>query len=201
MIADHTTDRTTDRTLAGLAASAYGAPPTWRAGDVHACLTEMPDATVIAFRGTEPESLADWVRDLEAWPMWVRGLGYCHDGFASGVLAIWPALSAGLYDRGRVILTGHSLGGALAVIAAGMLALNGTPAARLVTFGAPRAGTDKLVGVLRATPARQYRCGDDPVPEVPGFFEHVRPLIEVGSASLDPLRDHEIARYQAAVPA
>jgi hypothetical protein len=190
-----------DADLAGLAALAYTAPPTWWQGDVHACWTRVPGATVVAFRGTVPDDMADWLRDIDAWPDFVPGLGYCHAGFADGVKAIWGGLSVGLRDEPRVVLTGHSLGGALAIIAAGMLAVSGSPPAALVTFGAPRAGLEKLADALRAVPVRQYRNGHDPVPEVPSFFQHVRRLCSVGTPALDPLLDHEIACYQVAVAA
>lgn len=190
-----------DADLAGLAALAYTAAPTWWQGDVHACQVERGGATVVAFRGTVPDDMADWLRDIDAWPDFIPGLGYCHAGFADGVKAIWGGLSVGLRDKPHVILTGHSLGGALAIIAAGMLAVAGSPPAALVTFGAPRAGLERLAHALRGLPVRQYRNGDDPVPEVPSFFQHVRPLIAVGVPAVDPLLDHEIARYQIAVAA
>jgi hypothetical protein len=55
---------------------------------------------------------------------------------------------------------------------------------------------------LAHVPVRQYRYGDDPVPLVPwlpGVFEHMRALVQIGWPALNPIADHAIAKYEAEV--
>ncbi len=195
-----------DRELAALAAAAYVDAPSCAAGDVHACLTEREDALVVAFRGTVPTNWADWWRDFQAWPHAARDhpdLGPCHDGFLSGVEAIWPLLRPLLVDR-RVVVTGHSLGGALALVAGALLASAGARPVQLATFGAPKAGGAKLASLLHAVPGEQYRNGNDPVPDVPAMwfvYQHTRKLNEIGAPCVDPVACHALLRYRAALVA
>ncbi|MCY4489811.1 MAG: lipase family protein [Deltaproteobacteria bacterium] len=95
-----------------------------------------------AFRGTE--SLPDWLTNLQT----VRNPGpwentKVHEGFQDAFHA--AALRIGeIIGRTRsqheVWLTGHSLGGALAVLLAATLLENGLAVTGLYTFGAPRVG-------------------------------------------------------------
>lgn len=181
--------------LAALCAASYGTPWAWSVADVHA----RRDGNVVAIPGTDPECLADWLRDLDAVPVWDRQIGYVHQGFRDGALLILPWLRG--IDR-PLTLTGHSMGGAIAILAAAYLRAGGVPVAGVVTFGAPRAGGALVQHLLSAVPVRQFRHAGDPVPDVPclpGVLEHVVALTEIGAASLDPLADHAIAGYVAAL--
>lgn len=191
-----------DDDLARLAEDAYAAalPPGFPEGRAVAVKTQRDDTLIVAFRGTVPTRLEDVERDLDAVPVFHEGLGYVHQGFLEGALSIRTLMPA--LKGARVILTGHSLGGALAIITAGLMICAGMAPVRVVTFGAPRAGGDALRHRLRDTEIRQYRHGADPVPWLPPYFEHVRaPLIEIGTASDDALADHAIAGYVAALGA
>ena len=185
----------TDDALATLCAAAYAPQWDFASGDVHA----RRAGNVVAFRGTDPDCVADWLRDLEAVPWLNRHIGWCHAGFLDGALLALPWLR-GLPHP--LVLTGHSLGGALAVLSAALLVATGVPVAAMVTFGAPRAGGDGVRDVLHDVPVRQYRHGHDVVPEVPWLPDvlmHVAPLTEIGSSTGDPIADHAIARYIAAL--
>src|SRR6185437_9905361 len=103
------------RRLAQLAADSYTCPASWRVGDVEGCIARIDGMSVVAFRGTEPLSIADWMRDLDAVPMRHPAIGWCHRGFLTGALAIIPLIRRDLGPE-PLILTGHSLGGALALI-------------------------------------------------------------------------------------
>jgi fermentation-respiration switch protein FrsA (DUF1100 family) len=187
----------TDADLAALSAAAYTAPAAWAAGDVAATLT----GNVVAFRGTVPDCLADWLRDFDAVPVDDADLGWCHAGFRDGARAVFPAILAG--TTGPLVLTGHSLGGALAVLTAALLRAAGQPVAELVTFGAPRAGGFRAQQLLDGVAIRQYRNAADPVPDVPwlpGLFTHMRRLTPIiGRGAPDPLDDHAISAYRAAL--
>ena len=198
------------KALAGLAAAAYASPPTFRAGDIHAVLTEQAGVTVLAVRGTQPDNLGDWLRDLDVVPRWHPVLGFCHRGFLDGAEALRPLTRAALQDAPVLVLTGHSMGGAIALLLAALMSARGErlPAAT-VTFGAPRAGTQALARCLIGCEKALYRNGDDPVPDVPlamppelplPEYQQPAPLRQVGTPSGDPLSDHAIARYIQAVP-
>ena len=185
----------TDADLAALCAASYGTPWAWSVADVHA----RRDGDVVAIPGTDPDCLADWLRDLDAVPVWRDGVGYCHRGFLDGALLVLPWLR-GL--PAPLTLAGHSMGGAIAILAAALLRAADVPVAGVVTFGAPRAGGAVVKHLLADIPVRQFRHAGDPVPEVPclpGVLEHVVALTEIGVASLDPLADHAVGGYVAAL--
>ena len=186
----------TDALLATICSASYATPPAWCVGDVRATRTEIDNVSVVALPGTRPRVVADWIRDADVVPLWHPLLGVCHRGFLSGALAIFPLIAADLAGR-RVIITGHSLGGAEAVPLAGLFAVAGRPPVACVTFGAPRVGLAMLRAALVGVQIRQYRDGDDPVPELIPPYEHVSALIQFGADALDPVDDHSIQLYAA----
>lgn len=193
-----------DLDLCRASALAYSKAPTLAVGDVHAVLTPMDGHTVVAFRGTVPTSWQDWFRDADAFPTPVADhprLGLCHRGFVTGAESILPLLRPSL--SAPYILTGHSLGGALAIATAALLTDIGFPPARLVTFGAPRVGIGSaLATILKDVTMTLYRDGDDPVPEVPIYpFRHPCALTAIGVPLIDPIEAHSIARYSALIAA
>jgi hypothetical protein len=110
---------------------------TFSNGSTQSFLAQDPSAQlfVLTFRGTELD-LRDWTTDLNlllsAWPAG----GQVHSGFAGALTPVWEAVSAALATaRGRVIFTGHSLGAALATLAATRRAPD-----VLYTYGSPPIG-------------------------------------------------------------
>ena len=189
----------TDFDFCRLAAATYTDTPTWCAGDVAA----FRWGDVLAFRGTEPASLADWLRDFDCVPWWDTKLGFCHRGFLDGARALWPLID--LNSMHRMTIVGHSMGGALAILTAAEMSSIGVFVDAVVTFGAPRC-VDKEGGdyVRMAGRMTLYRHGDDPVPMVPiepGILQHPAPLTQIGRATLDPIADHFISGYLAALAA
>lgn len=184
-----------DGHLAALSASAYTATPTWVADDVHA----LYSCGVLAFRGTVPTSISDWLRDFDALPVDDSSIGWCHQGFRDGTFLVLPAILRGLDATTPIVLTGHSLGGALAVVTAALLVSIKRPVAKVVTFGAPRAVGSRAIGLLRNTPTRQYCYGNDPVPLLPPIFDHIAPLTAIGRPGDDPITDHDISNYITAL--
>lgn len=105
-----------------------------------------------------------------------------HRGFLDDERAVWsfvqPLLRPGFETR----ITGHSLGGALAVLVAMRLRMQGTPIARVVTFGQPKVTNEAGVARFRDLPLLRIVNHDDPVPLLPwetrgaaldGFFRHL----------------------------
>ena len=193
---------------------------TWWAAELSALYTLADGRRVIAIPGTKRE-IGEWLRDFDAWPVWDGDLGICHRGFRDGAWELWrrsplslrglgrppgsqerrPALNSVDFGGGAIVV-GHSLGGALALLLAGILVARRTPPAAVVTFGAPRCGSWKLRRLLSPIAVRSYRNGDDPVPDVPwlpGVYLHPRRQIEIGTPADDPLADHHIGAYLRAL--
>ena len=103
-----------------------------------------PDGIIVAARGSE--AIGDWGENLAAWRVRWKPVphGRVHVGFrwqASRVaVELEDAVSALVmrYPDAPVYITGHSLGGALAVLLAPLLRPCGADA--IYTFEAPRAG-------------------------------------------------------------
>lgn len=126
--------------------------------DSQAMWIEVEDLAILAFRGTQTTA-QDFVTDFEllstpfdaTLPQW----GAVHSGFKGGKNVIWdkikPKLASLKQSKKKLFITGHSLGGALATIAAArIMALpefrdSARPYLRgLYTFGSPRVGDGKF---------------------------------------------------------
>gem|GEM_PF-4307497 len=101
---------------------------------------------IVSVRGSS--EMSDWSSNSNdtTRPVWSLGIeGWIHRGYAdqveSAVSNVKRALDRG-NDEAPVIVTGHSLGGAVASVLATKLAKDGYPIGRLVTFAAPRAGDE-----------------------------------------------------------
>lgn len=160
----------TDLDLCHVAQLAYTSPPTYKFGDVQVLLKwAAPKEPVVAFKGTS--SPLDWLRDLDSVPMAHPKLGLCHRGFLLGALEALEAIQEAAKGC-PVVLTGHSLGGALAALTGALLGSVGSPVAQVVTFGCPRVGFQGVRMALSGVRSARYVHGDDVVPTVPPFFEH-----------------------------
>jgi len=127
--------------------------------------------TIVAFGGTDPVNIVDWVTDFALF----RTAEGIHQGFENGIAAVWGQLTALLPPRltatGQLYLAGHSLGAALAVVAADRLVReNVVPAEQIsgiYTFGTPRVGASDFAARYEPTlGAKTFRLayGDDIVP-------------------------------------
>ncbi len=98
------------------------------------------DHIYAAFRGTQAKPI-DWIKNSKFEPMVGELGGKVHSGFHSGVGEVWDDLLAVITAAAKpVVATGHSLGGALATLAAARLHEAGHPAAAVYTYGQPRVG-------------------------------------------------------------
>jgi triacylglycerol lipase len=94
----------------------------------------------LAFRGTERRIL-DWVQNAQFGPVPGELGGRVHSGFHNGLGAMWDQIEPVAVAAGKpVVLTGHSLGGALATLAGARLAEAGVDVAAIYTYGQPRVG-------------------------------------------------------------
>jgi triacylglycerol lipase len=199
-----------DFACAQFCAATYNQPPTLPvpATGTDVRISTVADGLVVAFRGSV--TAEDWARDFICAPIVDRQdpqLGSCHAGFLDGAESVVAAIT-GAVGSGQFYLTGHSLGGALALGAGALLVCAGKSPVAIVTFGAPRFGMAKFVAALQPVAVRQYRRGNDPVPLVPfdvlpllRFLNARDPLIAIGEAQRDPFACHAIEGYVADVEA
>ena len=129
---------------------------------------------VVAFRGTDASDISDVAYDAEFLLVpWPRG-GRVHGGFDRALAVLRPALEPALekFSGYRMLVTGHSLGAAMATLQASLRQLDA-----LYTFGSPRVGDARFVATLRG--AKSYRYVDccDLVTRIP---------LEIGYRHLGP---------------
>ena len=169
--------------------------------DTEAMVAETDKFVVVAFRGTS--SRAQLMTDMQARLNVARVAvdGRCvrvHAGFYAAFRKIEAKLREVLtaQDEAKAVyLTGHSLGGALALVAAAAFGGNdklGDRIAAVYTFGAPRVGGADFPNLVKAPHYRVVNSGDV-VPLVPpnwltGYVHTGMPIL------LKPNSDHPIKR-------
>lgn len=106
----------------------------------------------LAFRGTEARNHVDWMRDAEFRPTTGVFGTMVHSGFRRALDEVWTEILPHVTgnDRGLVI-TGHSLGGGLAVLAAGRLVSSDNDVDHVYTYGSPRAGLKDFAAAYTAS--------------------------------------------------
>ncbi len=177
-------------------------------------IAESPDHIVVAFRGTENptsiDGLKDWLltdamnllvvpegrlgHDLSA-----AGVGAkFHKGFVDAIAEIWEPLRDDVEARMKkadrpLWITGHSLGGALALLAAWLLKRRFIAVHQIYTYGAPMIGNQKASDAFNKEFKGQifrYVSGRDPVPKLPGLSLVANEFTHVDSATVlgtDPM--------------
>lgn len=161
----------------------------------YVAVDQVRQEIVVAFRGSS--DLRNWIADF----LFIQTpYSYCddcwvHDGFKES----WDEISSYAFDYVEaafaaypdytLVLTGHSLGAAVATIAAVELRLAGY-ACDIYTVGSPRVGNLAFAQFVTAQAGAEYRAThfDDPVPRLPpiviGYF-HTSPeyWLEAGPAT------------------
>lgn len=128
-----------------------------------AILVRCDHFIVLAFRGTEPTEVRDLISDGNIATTPCDHSGKVHTGFSDAYEAVGQQVQAVL-DRPDLadqplLITGHSLGGALATLAAKRLTHQGGIAA-CYTFGSPRVGNHAWVGQMRTPVYRVVNAAD-----------------------------------------
>jgi triacylglycerol lipase len=187
--------------------------------NTQAWLATSPAAIVVAFRGTESPTTIDGLKDIlltDAMNLLVvpegrlgvdlaaAGVGArFHKGFVDAIGEIWEPLVSAVESEVRrrdrpVWLCGHSLGGALALLAAWLFKRRFVSVQEVCTFGAPMIGNRVAREAFnRELAGRVFRYvnGRDPVPKLPAMslaanaFEHVDDQRLLGSDPMTGLGD------------
>jgi Predicted lipase len=183
--------------------------------EVFGFVAESQDEIVIAFRGTRTFKDNETDQDLYQVPYcFVNNAGKTHHGFTctyqsarDGLIRELNKLSA----TKRLFIAGHSLGGALAVLAAFDIAVNtGFQNPVVYTYGSPRTGDPAFASRFNQVVKNSIRIFNihDIIPTLPDraylapftknglFYRHVDTKLPI-SFQLNslPVRNHEIDCY------
>jgi hypothetical protein len=163
----------------------------YTAGNTQAYVGTNAEHIVVAFRGTESPATLDGLKDVllnDARNLLIvpsgrlgtdfvaGGVGVrMHQGFINGLAEIWDQIlervSAELKASERPLwLTGHSLGGALALLAGWLFLRRFLNVHQIYTFGAPMIGNkDAMAAFDRELKGKIFRYinTEDPVPQLP----------------------------------
>lgn len=187
--------------------------------NTQAYLAQNDDHIVVAFRGTESptsiDGLKDWLltdavnllivpggrlgADLSA-----AGVGAkFHKGFADAIAEIWGPLGDAVEAETKRLdrplwVTGHSLGGALALLCGWLLQRRFIGVHQIATYGGPMIGNAAACAAFDkvfAGKVFRYVNGKDPVPKLPAMslvaneFVHVQKEMPLGSDRITPLSE------------
>ncbi|WP_229775604.1 lipase family protein [Pseudomonas laurentiana] len=149
--------------------------------DSQAFITHNDELILIAIRGTS-EMPWDALRDVDALQVpFEEGEGKVHRGFyqaAQVVLGFVLNYLEKFYAGQRLMICGHSLGGAIALLVSEMLRRKPDGySISLYTYGAPRAGDATFVKGAEALKHYRMVNHNDPVPSVPGTWLNTKPSV------------------------
>jgi hypothetical protein len=148
--------------------------------DAQCFVASCAECILVAFRGTE--SIGDWLADLNIFSV-SRPYGVVHRGFYGQFLVLSEAIERLIRGQAQrpLVLTGHSLGGALATVAAAEWQ-DRFPIRCVYTFGQPAVGRGAFSQYMADRfPNNFIRIvnRNDIVPRVPPNFRHVGKLVRI----------------------
>lgn len=166
-------------------------------------IAARPGAVLVTFRGTETPG--DWLCDLEAEPATCQvGSGAVHEGFQKVYEIVQASalkgLNSALQPGDQLLVTGHSLGGALALLFADDVAPLHEQL-QVCTFAGPRTGLMDFAKSYNQRVPNTLRVVNvwDVVPNVPVpvppacLYEHVGSALVIdGGFTLDVLHAHSL---------
>ena len=144
--------------------------------DTRVILNNTENGLIVAFRGTA--YLRNWITDADArFEKWDEIK--IHAGFWNALESVWGDMCEEISNPKQVWFTGHSLGGALAMLAAYRFDLEFPGMVQGVyTFGQPRVGNAMFRNAYNsALKGKTFRIvhNDDVIPRVPwllGSYRH-----------------------------
>lgn len=159
------------------------------------------DTFVIAFRGSEETGVADWITDLkisqQVFPYKESSNKNIkvHYGFIEAYQSVRDAVLKGAKETKlkKVICTGHSLGGALATLAALDIQFNcPDKEVSCYTYGSPKVGNRDFAESYNKRVPNTFRFvnGIDAVPQIPPIaYEHVGKELKLQSKEAGQLKN------------
>ncbi|MFJ2318660.1 lipase family protein [Pseudomonas sp. NPDC087817] len=150
-------------------------------------ITHHDEIILVSIRGTL--EFVDFLRDGDAEQTPVKvGVGKAHQGFYKAYEAINTFIQTYLtkfYVNQKIIICGHSLGGAIATLLAEALRNDEkTYDILLYTYGSPRAGDADFVKGAAALAHHRMVNDNDPIPSVPAPWMNTRQRIWMPGAVL-----------------
>ena len=154
--------------------------------------------TILAVEGTNETT--DWVTNLK----FLIKRDDCHRGFknnANRTLAQLVVAYEGLNPERKLVIAGHSLGGATATLIADLLWESGNKNIALVTAGSPRPGGRRLRRRIKDLCHLRFVHGDDIVPGTPPWlagYVHTHPVVKLKDEKdtrFDGVADHNMGSY------
>lgn len=126
-----------------------------------------PHLDIVVFRGTQ--QLRDWMYNVLSFPRPYKGR-LCHAGFVRAHRSVWPDIRKLLDPAKKLLICGHSLGGALAELSA--WSCKEFQDVHLITLGKPNVFFRPAYHGKMPWMKTQLSvvCGSDAVPRVPRFF-------------------------------
>ncbi len=153
----------TERLIAELGSLNAKLVNTFDSNGTQAILISTDKFITLAFRGTESTSIKDIKSDAKAITTKCDSGGNIHSGFKQAfeevAIEIQSMLNQDEFLDKPLFITGHSLGGALATIAAKKLNHNGGIAS-CYTFGSPRVGDEEWISDIKAPLYRVVNAAD-----------------------------------------
>lgn len=181
--------------------------------DTEVLIDKQPDKIIIAFCGSE--SIVDWKQNIDfiLRPFPQNRKCKVHSGFLECFLSVKNKINKILEliqnEKLPVFFTGHSLGGAIATLAAvdakmSYQNLNIT----CVTFGSPKPGDKNFSLLYSSLGISTYRVvnSNDIVPSLPkwwqGNYYHVCPAYQIGFTNIfsaikltNKIKNHYVSKY------
>ena len=132
-------------------------------------LVLLQTTLIVVFRGTQINNALEFLKDLktdltfkpEKSPHYP---GKIHHGFEQALDQVWEPLMGHFAKRTQIHFTGHSLGGALALLS-GLRARDKSP--RIHTFACPRVGDPEFAAEAQKTDFIRYEIEHDMIPRLP----------------------------------
>lgn len=164
--------------------------------DMEANVELIEGHVCIAVRGSELDP-RDWLRNFSAFPWRFKGLKQSAPfGFGRGARRVLDGFAhevGAMVGQMPIYVTGHSLGGAVAILLGQMMKYYQYDVQEVVAFAAPRTGKRDMV--VSTTIYDHY---NDPVCDVPWFWNHPVERIVLPDVS-DGILQHSMDYYVKAL--